>query len=752
MRNIEHVTTGMRWPCGIRSANLATAAAIGFLFQSVPASANSQDSESEAAEQRQTALDVIVVTARRVEENAQDVPLTVNILTDEALANAAAQRMVDIASLVPNVSWIDSGSSVRLGSSISIRGIKSGDSVPAFDPGVGVYIDDVYQASGTSFENSLLDISEIQVLKGPQGTLFGRNTTAGALVIRTRLPSLDEVSARADIIVGNYNLVQARAVVNAPLSDNVAVKLSAISRDRDGYNFNLVTGKRDVNDENHYGGQAQLLFQANDNLRLVARAHYYKDETAGETPSCYGENTALGGPFCPEHPTLESTLDRTVSAEGPNTAEREIWGASLHTSFETAGEFELTSVSAYSRVETNVFHDVDFVAGDYVRSGGLLPNEWTFSQELRLATPQDARLRGVFGLYYVHENKPVEIPLVLRPEAFELLGVSIQPPSPYANPQSATTDSNTVTDSYAIFGQGQFDVTDRLILEAGLRYTIDEKDFRFSQTLDEAFLPFSFVFGPPIEAFTANERWDALTGSASISYKLGDDALAYVRYARGYKSGGFNANVSPAGYDPRVPFDPEYVDSYEAGLKFETGDRRFRANLAAFTIDYKDLQVQVEDPITRIKRVGNDSSVTSRGIEADIAFIPLENLTVTASAGYQDVKSEEGNPLTNVPAYNATLNATYSAPISDDHTLTASVTTIYRDKVFLNVLNKTESPAYARVNARIGIETDQFGVFLWGSNLTDVARVVQDYGGLFAVGHTYINPPRTFGLEFTASF
>jgi len=714
-------------------------------------------SRSDAANQ----LEEIIVTARRTTENVQDVPATIAVLTAAALENRAVTNLSNINGLVSNIYWEDLGGST-LENRITIRGITSNASKNGFDPGVGIYIDDVYIGDVLGFNSALLDIDRVEVLKGPQGTLFGRNTTAGAIAVHTRRPSTTEAFGEASGQIGNYKLRDMRGFLNVPLSSIAALKISTIYRDREGYQFNTVTNRRDANDDNYYGGRAQLLLTPSSTFDLLLSADWFKTKGSQDVLTCYG----VGANFNPcgtLHPTVESIYDNKLQSNDTHN-EREMWSMSAVGTARLGGGFELTSVSAYRNITGTSDQDQDYVALDYIRSGFIIPKNWQFSQEFRITTPQGNPLRAVGGLYYFHEERVSVIPQVFKAPYVVLLG------GPNADGVQ-TTSGDQGTTSYAIFGQSQWDPVSWATLEVGLRYTRDRKSFIYEQVdnlaleqLPDAIRNAQFLFSYPRSS--AKDSWGKMTGTASLSLRPADGIMAYARFSRGYKSGGFQLATNSSGLAPTVPFGPETVDQWEGGLKTELFNRRVRLNFSGYISNYDDIQTQITDPITRQKFIANAGTAESKGAEVELSALVFPGFTIDANAGLLRAKFTSfiaGGPAANIgkdiayaPRRTGTINATYDFGIGGRWRGLISGSAIARSKMWVDTANNVNSPAVTTFNARVGAQFDEgrYGIYLWGANLTNEQRVTQAANakaGLFLQAY-HISVPRTFGLELKGKF
>lgn len=707
-----------------------------------------------SAAHAEDAIETVMVTSRRVSEDVQRVPLTVNVLTPDSLSNKGIENLSQINGLLPNVVWEDRGGSVR--TKISIRGISSGETNTGIDPGVGFYIDDVYLPNGIGFNQSLLDISRVEVLKGPQGTLFGRNTTAGVISIHTEKPATDDTYVRGSATVGDYGLFDGRAVLNVPLSDDSAIKFSGIYRRRSGYDLDVVT-KDHVNGEDHYGGRAQFLYEPNETFNLLASADYFKDSAPQDLPRC-GSGLLPG--ICP------SGGPHVLAANPPNSSKRNMWGTSLEMNWTPSSWGTITSITAYQHLDADEDQDQDAVTLDLLRSGFIVPRDNTITEELRLTTPQDKALRGILGAYYLNEDKESNTPLTATPLIIALGNGPTNGGHGIVGNTNLLTLNTQKTESFAVFGQGQYDITQDLTAEVGLRYTWDSKSFDFAQTSTGTNLCFGVGSRAalnycPFAPFSSGHSWSALSGTASLSYRFSDNGLTYVRYSRGYKSGGWNGNELSPGTDPTVPFDPEYLDMVEVGAKYETSDHRLRLNGALFHNSYTDMQLRYQDPITLVQFIANAGSAKSEGLELEGTWLPFEGLVLDGNLGLQSTKITkvasspalailDGKPFPFAPRSNASLTSTYTHGLWSNVDGMASVTVAYRSDEFIDSQSIVKSRGFTQLNARIGIESqdDRWGVYLSGKNLTDVNREVYYLGSLpWASNVGFYNAPRTVEVQ-----
>lgn len=733
---------------GVRALLMASAA-----LAATPAAARQAEPEK-----KEVVLEEIIVEARRTTENVQDVPVTVNVVSGEALEAKGITQLSNIASVVPNMVWIDGGGGTFT-NRMTLRGIYSNATSQGFDPGVAVYLDDVYIGNHFGFNSALLDIDRVEVLKGPQGTLFGRNAAAGAISVHTARPSLTERSTTLAARVGDYGLREGRALVNLPLSDQAALKLSAIYRDRAGYQRNSVTGKRNLNDERFHGGRAQLLLTPTDDVELLATVEYFRNDDHQSVLSCVAAPGALP---CPN--ATRDAVFKDIAADNGSSTERKTWAATLKADWNLAGDLKLSAITAYRDLKVEQDQDQDYSSLDGIHSGYLVPKDWQFSEEVKLATDQAARLRGVAGLYYFHEDRTTNIPLSFSPTLLAIVGAKGAP-----SRFEQLTSSRLKTTSLAAFGQGQFDIRPNLTAELGLRYARDDKRFTYGQT-ENAILSYipeplrNALYLVPFATARAKADFSKPTYTASISWKPVEAAMTYVRYATGFKAGGFASATNSPNYNPLAPFRPENSGQWEVGLKTKLFSGRARANIAAFRTRYEDMQVQTIDPVTFQKVVGNLGSARSKGVEMELAAALAEGLSIDGAVGLQRSRyvrgPAAGREFQYAPKFTANFSINHEHQLVGEWRAATSITFIGQSAMNLSSAapgsaSFLRSPGVLRINARLGVEREdgRLGVYLWGQNLTDERRFTDFVSqGPVQPPAYQMTTPRTLGVELRSTF
>jgi iron complex outermembrane receptor protein len=643
-------------------------------------------------------LEEIVVTARRVTEGLQDAPISISTIQAKDIEKLGLVQLSDIGQWTPNLDM--------QGPAVFIRGIGQGDTLMTTDPGVAIYIDGVYIARQSGTPGSLMNVERIEVLRGPQGTLFGKNSLGGAISITTDSPT-EEFEAQFRGRAGERNLLELNGQIAGPISDTVSGSLSIGSVTQDGYYDNLETGQ-DFNDVDRTNGRAKLHWQASDTIDLTFAADYERTDQnpagttnmsivpgvspnffaggaiplAGEdtgtiqnqyhglynaSVGCTPQNSSTApecfGPQYEQEPYTTEEVD-DVPRKGDN------WGVSLTAGFDI-GNARLKSITAYREFDASYSTGMDGSPLPLAALGAYDDQE-QFSQEFQLTgTAMDGRLTYTGGLYYFEEtaenNTRVRF-LRTVPPVYPVSGIDdgtgnpviVPPGDPLLLPTqimfvalNLDTFRTQKTTSTAAYAQIDYSFTDRLSLTLGARINRDEKEFEFVQY---------DLTGPPpgipgvMDAASPDlgDDWDSFTPRLGLEWHVSDDHMLYASYANGYKSGGFNAR--PTTEPPRFEsYEPEELDTYELGAKTEWLDRRLRFNLALFYSDYREIQLPTFFFIDGIyiTETANAGDGTLMGLEADFAVAITSWLSLTANLGILDFEYGTVNdvvgPGTNTP-------------------------------------------------------------------------------------------------------
>ena len=509
-------------------------------------------------------LDDIIVTSRRTEESLQRTPLAVSAFSGEAMDRQGVLQTTDLQGSVPNLNIVQGRGSSNA-TNIYIRGIGQPDALQTFDPAVGVYIDDVYYARirGTQFD--LLDLERIEVLRGPQGTLYGKNTIGGAMRLVSRRPG-QEFRARGSVAYGDYDLIDVQGAVSGPVSDQLAFGLSALHSERGGYVTNPTTGA-EYNDKNSTAFRATLAWDPASNLRVDLTADYSVDDAGLTVGQATNSLIGLSGQTIVAVPSpvpgwnYQAEVDPTL----PNETRLESRGLALNVAYDLSDSLTLRSITAYRRLNTDDYIDFDATVRE-VSSALVAVDQDQFSQELQL-NYQSGPVSAVGGLYYLREN------VDSHQEAYadDLLGAA------FLNSGFLRTIDDTLeTTSKAAYANVTYSLTDALRISGGIRYTEEEKDYWRTTSVFYSALPAfngTYPFAPPVG------KYDDTSFMASVDYQLTDDMMVYARFSQGFKSGGFNGRANTAAES--TEYDPETADSWEVGFKATGYDNRVRVNMAA---------------------------------------------------------------------------------------------------------------------------------------------------------------------------
>ena len=653
-----------------RSGLMAAASTVALCAVALPAVADVP--EEPAIQNRPPAIDPgyasvgdIVVTARRRDERAQDVPIALTVVNEELLNRTGAYNVGQITQLAPSVQLLSPNAR---NTAITIRGLGAsyGLANDGLEQGVGIYIDQVYYSRPATATLDFVDIERIEILRGPQGTLFGKNTTAGALNITTRAPSFTP-DAQGEITIGDYGFLQAKATVSGPLiEDRLAARLSFVSTRRDGMVDN-VTVRREQNAQDSISLRGQLLFQATDKL-TVRLFGDYSDQTPDCCTQLYVRVGDTAKPVNLRFPALAAGLGYVPGSTNPYDRIADVDGAigadQIQRGFSGIVDYDfgwatLTSVTAWRAWDWRPANDRDYTALDITRQSANPSDQDQWSQELRLSSNGSNRIDWTVGAYVFHQAVETHGITEYGRDASYWLTTVRDPITnaliPGTNPglldgYTVFNDSRIETDSVAAFGQLTWNITDRLHLTPGLRYTHEKKDGVYVSTVtgggpgSAADLTRRLGVARP-QAYSADISDGDLSGQVSLSYDISDDILAYGSVARGYKSGGINMAGIPNLPDgtpslTNAVVEPEVVTTYEVGLKTQLFDKRVTANLAAYRTDVEDYQANVVDTGPGALRgyLANAEKVEIQGVELDAFARPTPWLDAYANISWTDAK------------------------------------------------------------------------------------------------------------------
>jgi iron complex outermembrane receptor protein len=753
----------------------------------------------ESAREAASALEEIVVTAQKREESMQSVPIAVTALDAKMIENTYSRDIQDVESLAPNLivdPILGNGTAA-----ISIRGMQLNDVEKSFDPAVAVYLDGVYLSNTTGALIQMNDAEAVEVLRGPQGTLFGRNTIGGLIHVRRARPT-GEFGGNMALNLGKYDQVDARATMNFPaiFGDRLSTKISLYSQEGGGYFYNT-SRNTDEGDADYKALVASALFEATDNLEFLLTVDWIDDNTPTRPVTAL---TAVGEVFCPfagapgcGRPKSDAEYHRKPTTTLDQEAFLDTLALTLNATWQMSDAHRFVSVTGWRDYDENALQEFDGTAGDVFWT--YRPTESDqFSEELRWEADWSDRIRSTLGLYYWKSS-------------YELNQQTFSPaffPPPTGIDNSARNFRQDTT-AYAAFGQIDWDITDAFSVSIGGRYSNEEKEacgteylnltgvgvvpiISYGNCTERPNYSSSYVdpiTGETVSGIDGEESWSDFTPRFGVSYDVSDSKMVYATWSEGFRSGGFNGRASGPG--SLGPYDPEKVETIEIGAKTQWLDDRLRFNVAAFTTDYTDKQEDVvfPDPVAvTVTVVQNASSATIKGAEFEFTAVPMEGLTVGANLGLLDTEFDDWKvpgltggtvdksdfELRRAPEYTFGVNTQYEQRLDSGNFLVYGLNYAYKDDYYIianTVSHDSTEPGkvegYGLLDASISYETEVWSISLWGKNLTDedyfmhVLDVGTNYlagpgqeaivvPGLWTFGT--MSPPRTYGVEFRFNF
>ena len=729
-------------------------------------------------------IEEIIVTARRREESLWTVPGSVSAFSERQLRDLQATDMRQVQYAVPNFHFQRSDSS---NAAVYLRGIGQNDSLPFVEPGVGVYIDDVYVARTQAAFVELFDVERVEVLRGPQGTLYGRNSPGGAVKLITRQPA-DEFEAYAELGTGNLNAKIYNGRISGPLSSDGRWKgkISLSGVKRDGYSENPVLGGSD-GDTNTLSFRSGLDFEPSDNLDLELRWEG-KFERPNRSPTPIRKTPLtlfpdpVGDPFNPvTYLPTEEAFGSPYVVEGTANilADLTTHGASFKSRWQFKDDWYLESITAYRSLSWDFVLDADSTPHP-VLDIPVYEDADQFSTELRVAYESDSGRSFTGGVFYFNDHDIVLAGFDDASASFQFLGLFF-PLISVGVPSGGYGESDQRTRSIAAFADITFPISDTTSVEIGARYTNDEKEitrrgeFFFDPTLSLSLdqPPFLAGVGFPGEYLQGEQDWNAVTPRAVLSYQPNDSVTVYGSVSRGFKSGGFPGRAF-AGSEFE-PFDPETVWTFETGIKGRDPENRFTYSAAYFYNDYNDLQLNGfgQDPVTGqfVSLFTNAASAEIQGIESVVSYRPNNRLSIDASVGYLNAEYEEFETLVNgvltdvstrrlpnAPEWTGFLGVTYSDQLTPGIAGTFHVDVAYKGD---HANESSDSPnlavaAATYLNAFVSIAaSDQsWEVRVGGTNLTDEARAAQSFNTaeFSGVETAFMGPPRQYDIRLLLRF
>ncbi len=679
-------------------------------------------------------LDEVTVSAQKREENPQDLPLSISTLSDKQITQYKIWDVKDITAIVPNLYASNPGDNRNV---TSIRGITS----TSYDPAVAVYIDGVNQFSLDTYISQLQDIERIEVLRGPQGTLYGRNAMGGVINIITKQPR-NVTEGFAEIGISNYNQQRINAGIKLPVvKDKLFFGASGLFNRRDGFYTNTFNDSN-FDKQNTTMGNYYLKFLPSSKLAITLNAKHIKSNNNGAFPLASSINDALENPFQLNQNNIAKMVDKNFNT-------------SLSLNY-TAENFNIVSQTAYQsnyRIYKSPI-DADFSPIDGYSIVNNYGKEWNnvnvLSQELRFSSNATSvsKLKWIAGTYLFHQDNPGKQGTHIGSDG-NLLGA----------PESNITSINTnigKANGVAVFGQGTYALSSKLDAIFGLRYDLESRKLNIKGEEQPAGGSITTKFP---EA-SKSENFTAFSPKVGLQYKTSQNSILFATYNRGFRTGGIS-QLSGERNEALLTYEPELSNNFEIGSKNTFLENKFRVNLAAFYIVVNNAQVPtllLPDAITVTENVGK---LNSKGVELQLDIVPIKNLEINYNFGFTDAKykqldlpdngttqSFKNNKQLFTPTTTSMLAAQYN------HQLYANISTFarfewrYLGEQYFDLANNLKQNPYHLINARLGLALKQFELTFWAENLADKTYV--DYAYNFGAAH--LGTPRTYGILLRANF
>ncbi len=717
-------------------------------------------------------VEEIIVTAERRETNLQRTPIAITALTAANIESQGIRNVNDLGAFVPNLTTT-TGPQGSADANFFIRGVGQFDFIATNDPGVGVYVDGVYLGRTVGALLDAGDIGRVEILRGPQGTLFGRNTLGGAVSITSIAPVIGEFDGRARITTGSRNRFDADGSVNLPLGDQAAARIYAFTRSQDGFARNPVSGAR-FGAIQRWGVKSEFLLKPTDsNFSLQITGDYTKDKS-NPAPSVLLKIAPL--PFFPAG-AFAQTQDpnnfyRVFENNSPKSF-NEIWGFSAIAALDLGGR-TLKSITAYRQLRAVSTSDPD--GTDYSLYNQFAPTkQHQFSEELQLAGKAfDDKFEYLIGGYYFNERVNQTLFLCFAP-------ITPVPTAPFNACNTWNQGNDQTTDSFAAFGQARVHLGEKLSLTLGGRYTDESKDDVSNQAFD--FRPAGFspapgvvlpgFFAPIVSNLPGHVHFSRFTPKLGAEYQLTPRILVFADYSEGFRSGGFNGRLIVP--QPTIPtYRPDTTQSGEIGVKSDLFDRKLRLNATGFYTKYKDIQQTISVPVIQFE-VANAGEAELYGFEAEATVVPVERLRINASVGYSHSKFQNvpvlvgpinGNKLPFSPEITFNAGLEYGVLIGG-FKATPRVDYKYQSRTYFTAFNNNFGPGtndgigeqqgpLGLLSARVTLSDarDRYSVAAFAENLTDKHYYTfgQNALGAQGVSYSYLGRPREFGVTFGAKF
>ncbi|GLT00684.1 TonB-dependent receptor [Sphingobium jiangsuense] len=738
-------------------------------------------------------LSDIIVTATRRDTNIQDTPMAISAITGESLRSAGISQPSQLSSLAPSLQ-VDQGFGNGQ-THVSIRGIASSDFGIGSNNPVALYLDDVYQPYQFGLSSQVFDLNRIEVLRGPQGTLFGKNTTSGVLGYFSQTPvNREEGYLQLAGGGGDFTHYNLEGAFNKPLTDDLAMRVSLRVDRREDYIDNLYTGPepndgREIGDYWTYGGRVQLKWDAGTGTQVLLKIFGVKSKGDGPvyTTPYYGDPCDPARPFFPggyicATGTAGPASDdpRKVYSNVPTVESFDNYGATLRIDQQLGGS-TLTSVSAWGKGHYRAIANADGVAADAFQSIQASSTK-QYSQEVRIATPASSPLRAVLGGFVQYDEITTD-----QGSASTQLDV---PGAVFGYDYYSGSLGHQKDTSLAAFSSVTYDISPAFSLIGGLRYSSERKKVQVNY-LSAGFLDllqddvsYTVVTArhglAPTLSYSDAKTFSRVTWDGTVNFKPGEGTLIFARVSSGFRSGGYQIGISdPSSYNPAKPYiDPETVYSYELGFKTELFGRRLRLNGSVYQSDFDDLQVQLTNTSGTGSRLTNAATARVRGAELEFEWAPGRLFHLNGSVGYNDARfrryvtvdpnrprggNATGNRLPYAPEWTANLALDYKVEVGADHSIDFNTGWNYRSRVYFDAFQEQLSSDPDRLIGSVRVSYGTVGtgwrVTAYADNVTNQIQKVYvfPFGGAgvpnsFLIAPTIYGAGRTFGLQAAFDF
>lgn len=722
-----------------------------------------------------SAIDDVIVTATRRSERLQDVPIAISAVGEEVIQTRKIDNFAEVVKIAPGPTFVPvKGTSVI---TVQIRGQGTINDSPGLENPTGVYIDDIYYSTLASFDANMFDVSQISVLRGPQGTTFGRNAVGGALQITNNIPEMGvfsgRISATASDFSGGESGVEADGYVNIPLGENLAARLAASTKDVGGYQHNLASGNY-LSDNKVSAIRGSLRWQPNERLDVVASASWLDRDGYGDGPTIIGDGSVAASVAA----ATGGDLHKTVLDDDGST-DRRIFAGVLNISYD-AGFGTFTSVTGYRWLDALLYEDADGGPNPMSHPSYNTNNEWQFSQEFRFASDFEGPFNFVAGLYFGYEDLNHKIAFGFDgrdPDLFfSVLNGGLYTPGQVFEGQIENR-------SVGPFIEGTYKLTDKLSFTAGLRYSYERKS---GFTAHYGSSPFQGgAYYQELPGDDGADSWDGWTPRFILKYEPAPNTMFYASASSGFQGGGWTFNVRTP-LAARTPLDPQTTWSYEVGAKTDLFNRFATVNVAAFLADTENLQVRSQ--VNGVFQDSNAGELRAQGIELETVIRPISGLSIGVKYAYTDAFFRTfrgctaggvdctGNPAPYTPLHDFTALVDYSYGFASGAILDLHFDTKFASEYELTptqggqkAVPLTEKKNIASGSIQYTAPSGMWDIRLWGRNLFDKEYVtnglaynfyhvtrdeVSAAGGLgfLDTERVTVAPPRQLGLTYTLRF